>query len=934
MNPSSMGKNNFDEKTVQKTLKEQRKIIQELTEQHEKYTLIYQNTDDLVSLATFDHRVIYNYVNPAHYKILGYQPVDLVGHSAFSFLHPDDKKILIPLLKKYIKFKAKTIINSKQNHFSEKLSFRFRNKQGQWHYMESTVNVVKNEILFISKDVTEKKKLMNNTQKHLKMLHFLNDTLLELIDFPMNQNVYQYIAEKIRFFVQNPASIITINSYDYQTDMFTIQAMTGIQNKLDILMQVFNHKIQHTQIKLDNPKLKTILLSNQLTLWEDSLPALAPHFFNKKISQLIDKYLQVQKIYLSGFHRGKNLFGSIAITLPEGNQLNNREALTVFLRQVSIILQHREAIINLRESTEKLNILFDYAPDAYYISDEKGHFIDGNRAAENLIGYKKEEIIGKNFLHTGLLSDKEIPKTLVALQKNILGKSTGPSEFKLIHRERHSIPVEISTYPVKIKGKLHVLGIARDISLRKKTMEALHRSHLEFSRLFYNNPEASVYIDKHGTILKVNPKFTQIFGYQAKEVIGKDINSGLIHPDNKIKEGKELNHIALNRDYYQFETIRRRKDGTLFPVLASASPIKIDGQPQGLFIQYQDFTERKRGEKIQNVLYRIANAANSSVSLNKLYSIIHQNISQIIDAGNFYICLLDELQDQINFVYFIDEYHKTFPPNIQFSTSRNITSFLIHRRESLLLNYQKIIKLVQQQKIKLSGKVSQEICWLGVPLKVKNKVMGALVIQNYHQKDIYSQKDVHLMEFVSNQIASAIHSKQTEEKLKYLGLHDHMTGLPNRLLLSDRLKMALLQAERKDKKLGVLLFDLNGFKQINDTCGHDAGDQFLMDMAKRLTKTLRKSDTLARTGGDEFVLILPNLDNRQSASQIAHKLIKVIKEPFQWHFYQLKISASIGIAFYPDHGKNIKLLLKAADKAMYLAKKNKTSVEFSKKTPS
>jgi PAS domain S-box-containing protein len=131
----------------------------------------------------------------------------------------------------------------------------------------------------------------------------------------------------------------------------------------------------------------------------------------------------------------------------------------------------------LRSSEERLKILFEYAPDGYYLSDLKGTFIDGNRAAEAIVGYGREELIGTNFLKLKLLLPRQIPKAAALLARNLLGQPTGPDEFTLNRKDGTQVPVEISTFPIKIDGQSLVLGIARDITERKRAEEALRRAH-------------------------------------------------------------------------------------------------------------------------------------------------------------------------------------------------------------------------------------------------------------------------------------------------------------------------------------------------------------------------------------------------------------------------------------------------------------------------
>jgi len=149
---------------------------------------------------------------------------------------------------------------------------------------------------------------------------------------------------------------------------------------------------------------------------------------------------------------------------------------------VQDITERKKAEEELKNSEERLKILFDYAPDAYYINDLKGNFIDGNKAAERVVGYKREELIGSNFLKLKLLSLANIPKAAKTLAKNILGQSTGPDEFILNRKDNSKVTVEVSTYPVKIKGRTLVLGIARDITQRKQAEQQIKQSYKKLQR--------------------------------------------------------------------------------------------------------------------------------------------------------------------------------------------------------------------------------------------------------------------------------------------------------------------------------------------------------------------------------------------------------------------------------------------------------------------
>ncbi|MFZ2303117.1 MAG: diguanylate cyclase [Gallionella sp.] len=171
--------------------------------------------------------------------------------------------------------------------------------------------------------------------------------------------------------------------------------------------------------------------------------------------------------------------------------------------------------------------------------------------------------------------------------------------------------------------------------------------------------------------------------------------------------------------------------------------------------------------------------------------------------------------------------------------------------------------------------------------------------------------------------------KLVEEKLAYFAHHDYLTGLPNRILFLNRLEHANLLARRNKYKVAVLFLDLDGFKKVNDTLGHDAGDQLLREVATRLKEAIRASDMVARVGGDEFTFILINIGSYENASLMANKIIAALSKPFELKGQQCHVGGSIGVSIYPDDAQEIEVLIKQADEAMYAVKQSgKNSHKF------
>lgn len=210
-------------------------------------------------------------------------------------------------------------------------------------------------------------------------------------------------------------------------------------------------------------------------------------------------------------------------------------------------------------------------------------------------------------------------------------------------------------------------------------------------------------------------------------------------------------------------------------------------------------------------------------------------------------------------------------------------------------------------------------CWSTPIISASGVVLGSLAIYHHipHSPDI---KERRLISGGVHLAGIAIERNQAEARIRHMAHHDVLTDLPNRTLMEDRVEQAILQVGREGGHAALLLIDLDRFKNINDSLGHQTGDQVLKKVANRLKTCVRASDTLARLGGDEFVICVPHLEDTISLSRLAEKILQALDEPFNLAEMSLHIGASIGIALYPDDGHDSTELLRNADAAMYAAK--------------
>ena len=312
----------------------------------------------------------------------------------------------------------------------------------------------------------------------------------------------------------------------------------------------------------------------------------------KRIKRAHREFLKSNKKSIKLESRCLKKDGSIIFLEIYGEVLKEKGEITGRRYYLWDITERKKREEALKSSEERFRILFDYAPDAYYLNDLKGNFIDGNKKAEEIIGYKKEELIGKNFLKLKLLSPAKIPKAAATLMKNALGRSTGPDEFILKRNDGSLVTVEISTYPVKIKDKPVVLGIARDITERKKAQE-------ERNLLMTAINQASEIIaltDVDSKIKYVNPALERISGFTNKEVKGQSIRLFLKDVDKYIWQ--EIGKTLREGKIWKGKISLRKKDSSLFEAEVTATPVRdTQGKINHYIYFLRDITEQIKLEE-------------------------------------------------------------------------------------------------------------------------------------------------------------------------------------------------------------------------------------------------------------------------------------------------------------------------------------------------
>ncbi|MDB5808504.1 MAG: hypothetical protein JWN94_626 [Betaproteobacteria bacterium] len=577
----------------------------------------------------------------------------------------------------------------------------------------------------------------------------------------------------------------------------------------------------------------------------------------------------------------------------------------------------------LQEATDRVEALIAASPLAIIELDDKLLVERWNPAAERMFGWTQYEVLGR----LTPLVPKELMTRALEHQARIANGEVF-ANIPTVRRHKDGTPIDVSVSAAATYQRAgEVAGMVAmyaDISEHKRDREALQQSSARLEALVAASPLGIIVQDEHGLIQRWNRAAERIFGWTEQEAMGTRM---LAVPEDRKAEGKDFRERILRGDHFaDVETVRLHKDGGVRPVSISAAPLRdVNGEPSGIVMLAADISERKRAERRQNIQNAVTLLLAEAESVDQVIPRIIQTLCEALGwvAGARRIIAKDD-----GWMRHIEDWGLPAP---------EIQAFLRHSATRVDTTGDKNVGFLR--KVWASGQpvwladIAEEKTFVrgtaavaaglrsafAFPILVSGEFYGVIELFA-HQVRPRDEEVIRIATQISSQIGQFIARKEAESHLTFFANHDTLTGLPNRAMFNQRLTQALARAQRLSTMAAVLFIDLDRFKVINDTLGHDAGDQLLKQLAERLRECLREGDTFGRLGGDEFVVLIEDVAGPTQISGVAQKILETVARPYMISGQEFHVTASIGVSVYPDDGLDQQTLLKNADIAMYRAK--------------
>ncbi len=597
------------------------------------------------------------------------------------------------------------------------------------------------------------------------------------------------------------------------------------------------------------------------------------------------------------------------------------------------LLHSRDEIL---KSQRRFADLYDFAPVGYLTLAPDSKILEANLTAAKILSVVRSQLMGVRF--GGLIAQRDLPAFNSMINRALLSRVQEHSEVMIVSHGSEKPGSRERTFRLDgiISENLQEYHLTlTDVTDTRAAVEELKRREERFRSMFEGHSAIMLIINPdNGFIVEANRAATKFYGWSIEELRTMRIEEIITRTPEQIKFFLEQ---CWTEDNTQLLYRHRRADKSLRDVEVYSSTIVISGETL-LYTVVHDISERLRHETA------------TAFYISLLEVIDNMTVKQLLQMTLDKAELLTD--SSIGFFHFVDDDQRTLSLqqwsastiNLQCKAKGGSNHYCVEQAGVWADALRERKAVIHNDFASIAGRkgmpeghatVIREVL---IPIFRHEKVVAILGVGN--KLGNYDEDDITWLTIIADAAWEVIAKKIGEEErikqlsqqylIEKLAMHDSLTGLPNRRLLSERISLTMAQCRRNKCMAAVMIFDLDKFKPVNDTFGHAFGDILLQQVASRALAALQRSgDSIARLGGDEFVILLPQIDAISNAVALAEKIRQKIEEPYTIEGHAINISCSIGIAVFPDHGENELTLMKHADEAMYTSKRegrNRTSV--------
>lgn len=576
----------------------------------------------------------------------------------------------------------------------------------------------------------------------------------------------------------------------------------------------------------------------------------------------------------------------------------------------------------LRESQERFRSAFDYAAIGMAVVGLDGRWMMVNRSICRIVGYTEQELLARDF--QSITHPPDLHADLACVRQLLAGEISDYQMLKrYVHRQGHLVWVQLSVSLVRdIEGNpLHFISQIQDVTAQKQAEDALRASEEEYRTTFELAGVGKAQADlQTGRFIRVNAKLCEMLGYSADELLGRRIIE-ITHPDDVADTLASIKRLSAgNPGEYAAEKRYLHKNGHVVWISLTAAVIR-DGEGRAVraVSTMLDVTARKRAEALEEDRRRVLEMIARDMPLADVLEKLADAVERQVPGGKAAILSLQDGVLQLHAPALPEEWRDAISRG-GLRLAAGLAADVPYRPEpGFAVSF--IASSAPWKKLRsTAGRLGLAACWtLGIQSS-DGSSLGLFTLYHPEARGPDST-ETQILCMAASLASICIEHHNTTRHLAHLVRHDALTGLPNRLCFEDRLGQAIAMARRSKRQVGLLVLDVDHFKWVNDTLGHEAGDSILQQFAQRLLLQLRETDTMARMGGDEFMIVLPEVSGADPAVVVAQRLLASLQQPFVVNGRELQITTSIGIALYPNDGHDSITLQRQADLRMYETKR-------------